>query len=336
MVGARVSCTAALPTVVRASEPFSCVLSCALAVAAAGCRAGPSNAPSGVCVAKLAPDGAAGFDALRAAFVAGNPGYDVAWLPARRELPAASGDRVVFVQRVSEPAAQPVARPVAQPVVQPVAVGDVLLVRAGETWRLDAPGVVDLLAFSLPTALPDDLPTTVRPDWDPRITDTPGGCATDDDAYRRILLTWREEVGPYVLHALNAHRVRIRDSFTHYHPVDGGFDELYLVQQAPAGARLVTGDDPAAIEARAVDRDGAKALLTTRPLAAGDLVYLPRGTVHRGLGGALVQVISVPGFVPDAEIGVDHHLWAINRRLGLDGDAALPFHLVAARTAVVK
>jgi hypothetical protein len=58
--------------------------------------------------------------------------------------------------------------------------------------------------------------------------------------------------------------------------------------------------------------------------------------MHRGLGGALVQVISVPGFVPRSEIGLDHHLWAINKQLGLRGDAALPFHVVAARTSVVK
>lgn len=58
--------------------------------------------------------------------------------------------------------------------------------------------------------------------------------------------------------------------------------------------------------------------------------------MHRGLGGALVKVISVPGIVPRSEIGVDHHLWAINKQLGLTGARALPFHLVAARTQVVK
>ena len=176
----------------------------------------------------------------------------------------------------------------------------------------------------------------VRPDWDPKITDTPGRCAAEGDAYRRILLTWTPEVGPYVLHQLNAHRVRIKDSFSHYHPVDGGFDEFYLVQQAPAGARLLTATDVAAIESRKVTDAEAATLIQSRDLHVGDLVYLPRGTVHRGLGGALVQVISVPGFVPRSEIGVDHHLWAINRALGLEGARALPFHVVAARTQVVK
>ncbi|MFN3241193.1 MAG: hypothetical protein ACE37K_06730 [Planctomycetota bacterium] len=265
----------------------------------------------------------AAFEALRAAFAANNPGYDLAFHGACRQLPPAERDRVVFVQG-------PAARSEAP------TVGDVLLVRAGEAWRLDGDGAVDLVAFTLPAPLPADLPATVRPDWDPRITDTPGGCATEGDAYRRILLTWQPEVGPYILHQLNAHRVRITDSFSHYHPVDGGFDEFYLVQQAPAGARLLTSQDVAAIESRSVTREQARTLLQSRELHVGDLVYLPRGTMHRGLGGALVQVISVPGFVPRSEIGVDHHLWAINRQLGLEPPDALPFHVVAARTQVVK
>ena len=215
-------------------------------------------------------------------------------------------------------------------------VGDVLLLRAGERWDLEGDGALSLLAFTLPDSLPAHLPSIVRPDWDPKITDTPGGCATEGDAYRRILLTWKPAVGPYILHSLNAHRVRIKNSFSHYHPVVGGFDEFYLVQQAPPGARLLTSSNVAAIEARNVDRDQAKTLMQSRELQVGDCVYLPRGTMHRGLGGALVQVISVPGFVPKSEIGVDHHLWAINKQLGLRGDAALPFHVTAARIKVVK
>lgn len=263
------------------------------------------------------------FAELRDAFAGNNPGYDLAWHPAVRELAAHEEDRVVFVQgplgRTDEPS-----------------VGDILLVRAGEPWRHAGYGELDLLAFSLPSPLPEGLPKIVRPDWDPRITDTPGGCATEGDAYRRILLTWKPEVGPYILHELNAHRVRIKNSFSHYHPIDGGFDEFYLVQQAPAGARLLTSKNVAAIESREVSLADKEALLQSRELHVGDLVYLPRGTMHRGLGGALVQVISVPGFVPKSEIGVDHHLWAINKKLGLKGDDAIPFHLVAARTKVVK
>jgi len=166
----------------------------------------------------------------------------------------------------------------------------------------------------------------VRPDWDPRITDTPGGCATETGAYRRILLTWLPENGPYLSHALNAHRVRITDSFTHYHPVEGGFDELYLVQMVQPGARLLTSDRTAAIEARSVTRADAATVFEETPLAVGDLVYLPRGTLHRGLGGVLAQVIAAPGFRPGTEIGVDDDLAALNRELGLTGDSALPVH----------
>ena len=266
---------------------------------------------------------AADFECLRLAFVANNPGYDLAYYETVRTLDPVNRDRVAFVQG-------PVGR-VAEP-----SVGDVMLLRAGERWDLLAEGAVALLVFSLPDSLPEDLPSIIRPDWDPQITDTPGGCATEGDAYRRILLTWQPKVGPYILHSLNAHRVRIHNSFSHYHPVDGGFDEFYLVQQAPAGSRLLTSTNVAAIESRQVDAEHAATLLQSRELHNFDLVYLPRGTMHRGLGGALVQVISVPGFVPKSEIGVDHHLWAINKQLGLPKDAAIPFRLVAARTTVVK
>ncbi|MCB9879722.1 MAG: hypothetical protein H6835_19175 [Planctomycetes bacterium] len=281
----------------------------------------------GVLVASLAVDagGATGggpaFAALRDAFTAANPGYDIAFHRACSALPPADRDRIVFVQGPADRTIAPT-------------VGDALLVPAFRGCTFTDGAALDLLAFALPEPLPAGLPSAIRPDWDPRITDTPGGCATEDDAYRRILLTWRGEVGPYVLHQLNAHRVRINDSFTHYHPVDGGFDEFYLVQETRPGARLLTTNRVPEIEARTIDRSAAAGLLHQRELRVGDLVYLPRGTAHRGLGGAVVQVISVPGFVPGSEIGLDHHLWAINCALGLTGAGAIPFHLVAARTAV--
>ena len=64
--------------------------------------------------------------------------------------------------------------------------------------------------------------------------------------------------------------------------------------------------------------------------------YLPRGLAHRGVGGVLAQVITVPGFVPGKEIGLDHHLRAINERLGLTGGAALPLHAEGAAGPVVR
>lgn len=283
------------------------------------CAAGPKTA----IVHSATAGDATAFAALRQAFCANNDGYDLDWHKACRELAPADHDRVLFVQGPAERTAAPT-------------VGDVLLLRANEAWRLEGDGELELLAFTLPSPLPAALPAVVRPDWDPRITDVPGGCATQTGAYRRILLTWKPEVGPYVLHSLNAHRVRITDSFSHYHPQDGGFDEFYLVQMAGPDACLFTSTQVPAIEAQAVSRAQAATLIRRQPLRAGDLVYLPRGTMHRGVGGALVQVISVPGFVPNTEIGVDHHLWAINRDLGLRGDERLPLNVVAARTKVVK
>lgn len=303
-------------------------VSCPLAILlAAGCAATGARQAGEPLVADLASG--EGFASLRAAFAAVNPGYDVDSVRGCHALPPVAAARVAFVQGPTGRTAAPT-------------VGDLLLLRAGEAWRLDAgdaggdePGV-DLVVFTVPQALPPELPATIRPDWDPRITDTPGGCAEDQKAYRRIELTWLPAVGPYVWHGLNAHRVRIDDSFSHYHPKDGGFDELYLVQSAPATAQLLTSTQVAAIEAEAVTRDQAKSLLRTRALARDQLVYLPRGTMHRGRGGAVVQVIAVPGFVPGTEVGIDHHLWAIDKALGLEGPDALPFHVVAARTAIVK
>ena len=268
-------------------------------------------------------------------FRVANPGYDLAWLPGVREVTAAEQPRVAFVQEGRASAVLHSSGRAIDAGEPALASGDVALLRPGERLTLDAP--LGLLVFTLPGQLPPELPGFVRPDHDPRITDTPGGCAEEDDAYRRILLTWLEEVGPYQLHTLNAHRVRINDSFSHYHPVEGGFDELYLVQEAPAGARLLTSESTERIlDPASVARSEASNLLQARELAVGDLVYLPRGTVHRGLGGAVVQVITVPGFRPGAEVGVDHHLKAINELLGLEDDEVLPYRAGSADEAVIR
>lgn len=311
-----------------------------LSLPAAGLLACAASRSTGPLVAHLAhaEGNAPGFERLRSAFARANPGYDVAWSPGATEVDAERRARVVLVQGG---AAQGVLvwredGPLSSPRdTSDLEIGAVVLLRPGE--HLSAPAPLDVLVFDLPATPPGDLPTFIRPDWDPLLTDTPGGCATEGDAYRRILLTWLAEKGPYVWHALNAHRVRIHDSFTHYHPVDGGFDEFYLVQEAPSGARLLTSTRVPCIEAPAgVTRDEAHALLEELPLRAGDLVYLPRGVAHRGLGAALVQVITVPGFRPGAEIGLDHHLRAIVERLGLVGAEALPFNEAASRAPVVR
>ncbi|MFT5291040.1 MAG: hypothetical protein ACI8QS_000899 [Planctomycetota bacterium] len=288
----------------------------------AGC--GPRATQSSVIqIAQLGPETSAEFDTLRGAFAGANPGYDIAWHPACVELEASVENRVLFVQGPLEREVEPT-------------VGDILLLPAGETWQAPDETRIDLLAFQIPSDIPAGLPANIRPDWDPLITDTLGGCAEETGAYRRILLTWLKEKGPYVLHALNAHRVRITDSFSHYHPIEGGFDELYLVQMASIDSRVLTSESVDLIEGEDLTAEQANGLIQSRTLRVGDLVYLPRGTMHRGIGGALVQVISVPGFVPNSEIGLDHHLRAINEKLKLTGGSALPFHAAASSAAVLK
>ena len=80
-------------------------------------------------------------------------------------------------------------------------------------------------------------------------------------------------------------------------------------------------------EARQLLRDSYPPLVTLGIIADAE---------EDGVGGVLAQVISVPGFRPNAEIGVDHLLLTINRRLGLSGDDALPFNAEASTREVVK
>ena len=202
-----------------------------------------------------------------------------------------------------------------------VDVGDIILLDRGDWIELEQP--VSVLSFWTNDSIPANLPTVIRPDHDPQITDTPGGCATEAGAYRRVCLTWESENGPYLYHALNAHRVRIRDSFTHYHPLEGGFDELYLVQDALPGSEILVCERlEELLDPSGLDAESASTLLRRIPVKTGDLVFLPRGTAHRGVGGILAQVITLPGFVPGAEIGVDDAIRAVNAEFGL----ALPHH----------
>ncbi|MEZ6017669.1 MAG: family 16 glycoside hydrolase [Planctomycetota bacterium] len=277
--------------------------------------------------ADLHDTGQPGLAALARAFAEANPGYALRWLandsaaPATLACAPAAACTVVFAQAGEGAATVTRAAGVE---TSDVRAGDIIVVRRGESLALRG---ASALAFDVPTAPPSDIPAFIRPDFDPRITDTPGGCAEESDAYRRVLLTWQGKNGPYLFHALNAHRVRIMDSFTHYHPIEGGFDELYLVQAAPEGAALLVSEQLDVIRGvAAVTKAEVSQLLRRIPLSAGDLVYLPRGVVHRGLGGAVVQVITVPGFVPGAEIGVDAALVALNERFGLAGADALPSH----------
>src|SRR5690625_3857567 len=176
------------------------------------------------------------FNAMREVFKKRNPGYDMEYLSNTREVEPRDYTRVLFVQAIEGVTNQDVE---AQAVIigtsgsreeSPAIVGDILILRKGEKMESDVE--TGFLVFKVPDPPENELPSFIRPDWDPNITYVPGGCATDIDAYRRILLTWKKDVGEYIYHAINAHRVRIYDSFSHYHPVQGGFDEFYQIGRA--------------------------------------------------------------------------------------------------------
>ncbi|MFT5733758.1 MAG: hypothetical protein ACJA2W_003336 [Planctomycetota bacterium] len=294
-----------------------------------GCASAPagqgSDASPRAIACSLAGPSDRPFESLSHLFESGNPGYGLTWIAEANGCEADDSARVIFVQTGECRGTIASSDDSEEATTSELRVGDIVVLRAGESIAFEPQ--ISALVFDVPMAPPASVPTFVRPDFDPLLTDTPGGCAEEDDAYRRILLTWQGKVGPYLYHAINAHRVRILDSFTHYHPKEGGFDEFYLVQEAPPGAELIVSEHLDAIQGlAAVTRDDVQDLLRRIPLSAGDLIYLPRTVVHRGLGGAVVQVITVPGFVPGAEIGVDSDLTKLNRRLGLSGDQALPVH----------
>lgn len=281
-------------------------------------------------------DGRAAFARVKEHFEAANPGYAMTFLAAATEIAADASSRLVFVQTPveEEPAAAEI-HTASGATGTELHVGDIAVLRPGE--RLTVEPAIAALVFDVPDTPGDGVPAAIRPDWDPDITDVPGGCATETGAYRRILLTWLNDNGPYTFHGLNAHRVRITDSFTHYHPVDAGFDEFYLVQMSNDEDRILTSYHAADIESpETMTPELAGQLFDVHDVRAGDLIYLPRGVIHRGLGGVLAQVITVPGFRPGTEIGVDHHLLAINERLGLEGDDALPYNVEASTEAVVR
>ena len=280
-------------------------------------------------IAHLANTDQNGLKAIQQAFEERNPGYALSYHRAISKMPPEAYHQVLFIQQDSATLS------LSDDQSSEVAMGDIVLLEKNSSWTSDKP--VSLLAFKVPDEFPNDLPTFIRPDWDPGITDIPGGCATDSNAYRRILLTWLGKVGPYQYHSLNAHRVRIMDSFSHYHPVDNGFDEFYLVQMAMPDAAIITsGKLDRIVRPKSVSKEEADELLTKTKLQVGDLVYLPRGVVHRGVDGVLAQVITVPGFIPKSEIGVDHHLLKINQLLGLSGDEALPYNEEGSKEAIIK
>lgn len=287
----------------------------------------PPLAPPAI-VARLDQPGAPGLEPLAESLAARNPGTAVSFVPKATQLPVSTGTRVAFVQRGEGGARVGTATDVVE---APVRVGDVVSLRPGDHATFAPP--MDLVVFEIAEPLAAAVPSVIRADFDPKLTDTPGGCATDPGAYRRLLLTWDAARGPYLNHGLNCHRVRIDDSFTHYHPVDGGWDELYLVQEAPEGATLLVCRDTQRLDREQLSSAGPRLdaadlddLFEAIPLHAGSLVLIPRGLAHRGLGGAVVQVIAVPGFKPGYEVPLDRAIQRVNGRFALTGGRRLPLH----------
>jgi len=280
-------------------------------------------------IAHLAEGDEEAFESIRSAFTQNNPGYDLTYRSSIEKIEGEEYQRILFVQEgdpnISLSSGQ----------TSKTTVGDIIILDKGVSMEADS--LMSVLEFKVPDSPADSIPKLIRPDWDMNITDVPGGCATERNAYRRILLTWKQEVGHYLYHALNAHRVRIMDSFSHYHPKEGGFDEFYLVQMALPEARIITSSLVEKIEnPQSIKLEEAQSLLQSDKVKVGDLIYLPRGTMHRGLGGVLAQVITVPGFIPGSEIGVDHHLRAINEHLALDKKNGIPYNVKASKMAIVK
>lgn len=313
--------------------PFIFCLALSVLITACQSKNAPTETPqapmqASMQIAHLGKGDTEGFKAIQTSFNERNPGYELHYFPQTQEVAPEKRPRLAFLQTGGGTA-------VLGTESSKVSVGDILYLPPETTLTVDS--VLDLLVFVIPEALPDDIPLFIRPDWDPNITDAPGGCATETNAYRRILLTWEGKNGKYLYHALNAHRVRIANSFTHYHPKQGGFDEFYLVQMARPKARIITSEKVDRItKPNTVKEEEVPGLLQETSLEVGDLVYLPRGVAHRGIDSVLAQVITVPGFIPGSEIGLDHHLKAINDELSLEGEHALPYHEEAAKTVVIK
>ena len=280
-------------------------------------------------VAHLATGKDSNFEKIQQDFAERNPGYGLSYVSNTHEINPKPHPQIAFVQKGGGTAK------LSGGDSSKVSVGDIIWLGSDDGLTLDS--ALSFLVFQVPESPSDSVPHVIRTDWDPLITDTPGGCATETGAYRRVLLTWLRNNGPYTFPHLNAHRVRIMDSFSHYHPQEGGFDEFYLVQMVMDGGKILTSNRVDLIEnPDQLSHSQAQTLFSSTSLQVGDLVYLPRGVIHRGLDGVLAQVITVPGFVPGAEIGVDHHLKRINDLLKLEGEEQVPYNEAASNKAIIK
>lgn len=281
--------------------------------------------------AKLHEVGAPGLTAIKEDFRKNNCGYDLYYLPTTKDVPTKKITPVLFVQ--DEGGTAVISDKSGHNKSSKVSIGGILLLEEGEKMKADS--LLGILVFTVPKKPSMEIPSFVRPDWGTNITDTPSGCATENNAYRRILLTWNKHVGNYIYHSITAQRVRIMDSFSHYHPKKQGFDGFYQVQMVLPEAKLFTSGKVEQLSApREIKKGQIDSLVQEHSLEVGDLINLPGGVMHRGFGGVLAQVITVPGFVPGSQFGVDHFLRPINENPGLTGRDA-PFDRQASAFQVI-
>ena len=241
----------------------------------------------------------AGLATLRSMFRQRNPGYDIEYMAGVSHIPSARTARIVFVQE--ETAGRSSYPAMVNERHSETGGGDIIVLRSGES--LDTKHAMDFLMFTVPSDLPDELPTFIRPDWDERITDTPGGCATETGAYRRILLTWLEKNGPYILHGRStpiacASPIPSR-TITRSRAASTSSTSCRWCSRADDSSSAGTRVQNRSSLTGSLSIDGAKSRCSrTHALEVGDLVYIPRGIIHRGVGGVLAQVITDPRLPP--------------------------------------
>ena len=128
-----------------------------------------SKAPPAV-ESRLDLPGAPGFERLAEVYAARNPGSSMVFLPQAGACSTSDGHRVVFIQRGETTGIIETRN--GRRIESPLRVGDLLALRPGDDARFESP--VDLLAFTIAEPLAPTVPSVVRPDFDPALTDRPG------------------------------------------------------------------------------------------------------------------------------------------------------------------
>jgi len=203
-------------------------------------------------------------------------------------------------------------------VARVVGPGDLVFLREGQVLSTESP--IQALELRMSSPLPTGLPTFIG---FAESTHPDSEASSGKEPLRVDVLDWQPGGAPAYAD-LNVKLVQLDDAPTHYHPEEGGFDEVVFVRDAEPGAGVLLSTKREAIETRTVERAEVSTLLRPIALTAGDVLFVPRGLVHRPRGRSSVVVIALPGFVPGGEVRLDDDLRAINAALELEGDAALP------------